>query len=71
MSGDTINMNANNGDKYIVEINSFNQLTEDEINSVIEEYNSFGQDRLASKMSEIINDDVFESARVNLNNLIF
>ena len=57
--------------KYIVEINSFNQLTEDEINSVLEEYNSFGQDRLASKMSEIINDDVFESARVNLNNLIF
>ena len=49
----------------------YNQLTEDEINSVIEEYNTFGQERLASKMSEIINDDVFESARVNLNNLIF
>ena len=64
-------MNANNGDLYIVKINNFNQLTEDEINSVIEEYNTFGQERLASKMSEIINDDVFESARVNLNNLIF
>jgi hypothetical protein len=37
MSGDTFNMNANNGDKYIVEINNFNQLTEDEINSVIED----------------------------------
>ena len=64
-------MNANNGDLYIVKINNFNQLTEDEINSVIEEYNTFAQERLASKMSEIINDDVFESARVNLNNLIF
>ena len=71
MSGDTFNMNANNGDLYIVKINNFNQLTEDEINSVIEEYNTFAQERLASKMSEIINDDVFESARVNLNNLIF
>ena len=71
MSGDTFNMNANNGDLYIVKINNFNQLTEDEINSVIEEYNTFGQERLASKMSEIINDDVFESARVYLNNLIF
>ena len=71
MSGDTFNMSANNGDLYIVKINNFNQLTEDEINSVIEEYNTFGQERLASKMSEIINDDVFESARVNLNNLIF
>ena len=71
MSGDTFNMNADNGDLYIVKINNFNQLTEDEINSVIEEYNTFAQERLASKMSEIINDDVFESARVNLNNLIF
>ena len=64
-------MKANNGDLYIVKINNFNLLTEDEINSVIEEYNTFGQERLASKMSEIINDDVFESARVNLNNLTF
>ena len=71
MSGDIINTSANNGDKYIVNISNFNQLTEDEIKSVIEDYNTFGQERAASKMSEIINNDVFESARVNLNNLIF
>ena len=71
MSGDIINTSANNGDKYIVTISNFNQLTEDEIKSVIEDYNTFGQERAASKMSEIINNDVFESARVNLNNLIF
>ena len=71
MSGDVINTSANNGDKYIVNISNFNQLTEDEIKSVIEDYNTFGQERAASKMSEIINNDVFESARVNLNNLIF
>ena len=41
------------------------------INEIIEEYKSFAEERSASKMSEVINEDVFESARVNLNNLIF
>ena len=66
-----LSINANNGDKYIVEINNFNQLDEDEINTLVEEYSDFSKDRLSSKMSEIINEDVFESARVNLNNLAF
>lgn len=67
----TLSINANNGDKYIVEINNFNQLDEDEINLLIDEYSDFSKERLSSKMSEIINEDVFESARVNLNNLVF
>ncbi|MFL2715445.1 MAG: SurA N-terminal domain-containing protein [Gammaproteobacteria bacterium] len=67
----TLNINANNGDKYIVEINNFNQLSEDEINSVTVEYTNFSQERFSSKMSEIINEDVFESARINLKNISF
>ena len=67
----TLNINANNGDKYIVEINNFNQLSEDEINSVTIEYTNFSQERFSSKMSEIINEDVFESARINLKNVSF
>ena len=66
-----LNINANNGDKYIVEINNFNQLSEDEINSVTVEYTNFSQERFSSKMSEIINEDVFESARINLKNVSF
>jgi parvulin-like peptidyl-prolyl isomerase len=66
-----LNIDANNGDKYIVEINNFNQLSEDEINLVTDEYTSFSQERFSSKMSEIINEDVFESARVNLKNVPF
>ena len=61
----------NNGDKYIVEINNFNQLGEDEINLLIDEYSDYSKERLSSKMSEIINEDVFETARVNLDNLVF
>jgi parvulin-like peptidyl-prolyl isomerase len=66
-----LNINANNRDKYIVEINNFNQLSEDEINSVTIEYTNFSQERFSSKMSEIINEDVFESARINLKNVSF
>ena len=66
-----LSINANNGDKFIVQIDNFNQMDEDEINSIIDEYSDFSKERLSSKMSEIINEDVFESARVNLNNLVF
>jgi len=67
----TLSINANNGDKYIVEINNFNQLGEDEINLLIDEYSDYSKERLSSKMLEIINEDVFETARVNLDNLVF
>ena len=70
-AGEVLKINAQNGDKYIVDIVAFQQPNESEINEIIEEYKSFAEERSASKMSEVINEDVFESARVNLNNLIF
>ena len=70
-AGEVLNVNAQNGDKYFVDIIAFKQPNESEINEIIEEYKSFAEERSASKMSEVINEDVFESARVNLNNLIF
>ena len=70
-AGEVLKINAQNGDKYFVDIIAFKQPNESEINEIIEEYKSFAEERSASKMSEVINEDVFESARVNLNNLIF
>lgn len=70
-AGEVLKINAQNGDKYFVDIFAFKQPNESEINEIIEEYKSFAEERSASKMSEVINEDVFESARVNLNNLIF
>ena len=70
-AGEVLKINAQNGDKYYVDIIAFKQPNESEINEIIEEYKSFAEERSASKMSEVINEDVFESARVNLNNLIF
>ena len=69
-SGTTLNIDANNGDKYVVSINSFSKPTEEEIQEIIAEYSAFGAERFSSKMQQIINDDVFQSAKVNLNDLI-
>ena len=49
----------------------FNSPSVTEIDDVLSEYTSFGEDVISTKMSQIINEDVFQTARVNLNNLIF
>jgi parvulin-like peptidyl-prolyl isomerase len=69
--GSRINTEASNGDSYIINIIGFNYPLESEINEIIEEYNSIGEEIINTKMSQIVNEDVFQSARVNLNNLIF
>ena len=69
--GSRINTEASNGDNYIIDVVGFNYPPESEINEIIEEYNSIGEEIINTKMSQIVNEDVFQSARVNLNNLIF
>jgi hypothetical protein len=69
--GSRINTEASNGDNYIIDVVGFNYPPESKINEIIEEYNSIGEEIINTKMSQIVNEDVFQSARVNLNNLIF
>ena len=69
--GKTITKDSFNGDKYIVNISGFNEPTETDINNILEEYDNFSKQILNTKMNQIINKDIFESARVNLNYLIF
>ena len=68
-SGSIINANASNGDKYIINIIKFNSPDESEIEDLLNEYTSFSENILITKMSQIINEDVFDKARVNLSNL--
>ena len=68
-SGSEITATANNGDKYIIDIAKFNSPGDSEIEDLLNEYTSFSEDVLMTKMSQIINKDVFDKARVNLSNL--
>ena len=69
--GNSISLSARNGDSYILDLVNINSPTEESIEVLLEQYKSFSEERLSSKMSEIINDDVFNNARVNLTNLVF
>ena len=66
-----ISEDASNGDKYIVTIKKFNQPLDTDIQNIIEDYNTFSEEIFVTRMNQIVNNDIFESARVNLNNLIF
>ena len=70
-SGSLITAEASNGDKYIIDIIKFSPPEESEIEDILNEYTSFSENVLMTKMSQIINDDVFDKARVNLSNLAF
>ena len=70
-AGDSISVSARNGDTYILDLINMNSPTKESIESLLEQYKSFSEERFSSKMSEIINDDVFNNARVNLTNLVF
>ena len=69
--GTRLQSESNNRDTYIIDIIQFNTPLESDIEQVLSEYSSFGEDVISTKMSQIFNEDVFDSARVNLNNLIF
>ena len=70
-SGSLITAEASNGDKYIIDVIKFSPPEESEIEDILNEYTSFSENVLMTKMSQIINDDVFDKARVNLSNLAF
>ena len=70
-SGSLITAEASNGDKYIIDIIKFSPPEESEIEDILNEYTSFSENVLMTKMSQIVNDDVFDKARVNLSNLAF
>ena len=69
--GDPLKVSARNGDMYHVTIKSFNKLDDESISDVIEQYKGFAEERSASTLTTIINQDLFNSAPVNLNTVIY
>ena len=69
--GSTITINANNGDTYMVDLLNINKPSDMAVAEVSEEFEQFSKERIATKISEIINEDIFSSAKVDLSNLVF
>ena len=66
-TGFELSVTSNNGDHYFVNIKNFNPPSQEEINEASAQYSSFDTDRLIGRMNGILNDDLFDNAKVNLN----
>tara|TARA_B110000444_G_scaffold86204_1_gene81488 strand:+ start:3465 stop:5339 length:1875 start_codon:yes stop_codon:yes gene_type:complete len=70
-SGTQVSLDATNGDTYLVDIININEASEETIKELLESYRGLSEEVMSDRMSVIINDDIFTSARVNLSNLVF
>ena len=69
-AGKVISVNANNGDKYMINIIDFKKPSEADIVEIIEQYESFADESISTRISNIVNEDVFEKAKVKLQNVL-
>ena len=65
--GDSISINANNGDIYLVDILNYKKPENEVIAELVNQYEGFSEERTINNISSIINDDLFDNARVNFN----
>ncbi|MFL2690258.1 MAG: SurA N-terminal domain-containing protein [Gammaproteobacteria bacterium] len=69
--GSELTVESSNGDRYIVNILNFKDPTVDELQNVNSRYQSFGEETMSFKMTDIINEDLFGKAKLNLNDVVF
>ena len=67
-SGESVSMDSNDGDAYIVDVLKLNQPNDEDIVKLLEQYQAFAEQKTAQGISNIINKELFDSARVNLDN---
>ena len=65
--GTSVYLDSNNKDKYIIDIKKFNDATDEEIESAIENYRTFSSERYFDSIASIIDEDLFKNAVVNIN----
>ena len=68
--GQSISMNANNGDTYIIDLTMIKKPSEESLTELLEQYESFSEQRISGKMNDIIQAQIIDNARVNLNEQI-
>ena len=70
-SGNSKIINSRNGDVYLIDLVDFNKPSKDIISDLLKEYESFANEKNSKNLTSVINSDLFDSARVNFNNLVF
>ena len=70
-SGEAMSMDSNNGDTFMIDVLKVTQPSGEYLSEIIEQYQSIAEQRVTQNMSTIINEDLFDNARINLNNSVF
>jgi parvulin-like peptidyl-prolyl isomerase len=69
--GNNITLLSNNNDTYIIDITSVNEPSKEAVAELVEQYGDFSKELISNKISEVVSDEVFNTANVKLNNIIF
>ena len=69
--GNSITVDSRSGDVYIVDLVKINKPSSESIDSLFDQYSNFSEERASSSIASIINQELFDSAKINLNNLVF
>lgn len=69
-SDSSLSLEARNGDKYLIDIIKFNKPSDEIIENLMNEYDSYNKEIIINNMSQIVNEDIFQNASVNLKEFI-
>lgn len=69
-SDSSLSSEARNGDKYLIDIIKFNKPSDEIIENLMNEYDSYNKEIIINNMSQIVNEDIFQNASVNLKEFI-
>ena len=70
-TGSELSMTSLSGDHYFIIVNAFTDPSEEEQLEAIEQYSQFDTQRLEDKMNDIMNEDLFQNAKIDLNEQVF
>ena len=66
LPGSSVSIDASNGDKYFVDLTNINKPSQELIEESYDQYKIFSEDRVSKNLTDIVSDEIFNTAKVNL-----
>ena len=66
LPGSSVSIDSSNGDKYFVDLININKPSQELIEESYDQYKTFTEDRVSKNLTDIVSDEIFNSAKVNL-----
>jgi peptidyl-prolyl cis-trans isomerase D len=66
LPGSSVSIDSSNGDKYFVDLININKPSQELIEESYDQYKIFSEDRVSKNLTDIVSDEIFNTAKVNL-----